>query len=248
MCGAQNASESFCIAEIWQRHSCGWSGRRRQLDRWRRDIKKGPLGKTNGPSLGRKRPRWATTHREDQTCRYAAYGLVRGAVQLRRSGSGYISACMWLIRNETRFFDRSVTLFEGKLAPRPVCLEKTWIARTRCQQIEIAVTTDRTTASRAHLEFAHVLADISADAILPYFRKPLAVGNKAGPSAFDPVTAADRAAERAIRKAVLARFPDHGYRRRGVRRRRRQGPLPLVDRSDRRHAGLHHRAPRCGER
>ena len=27
---------------------------------------------------------------------------------------------------------------------------------------------------------------------------------------FDPVTAADRAAERAIRKAVIARFPDHG--------------------------------------
>jgi myo-inositol-1(or 4)-monophosphatase len=72
------------------------------------------------------------------------------------------------------------------------------------------VTTDRTAATRAHLEFAHGLADVSAAAILPYFRKPLAVTNKAGPSAFDPVTAADRAAERAIRKAVLARFPDHG--------------------------------------
>ena len=43
-----------------------------------------------------------------------------------------------------------------------------------------------------------------------YFRKPLRVANKAGPAAFDPVTAADRAAERAIRKAVRARFPDHG--------------------------------------
>jgi myo-inositol-1(or 4)-monophosphatase len=72
------------------------------------------------------------------------------------------------------------------------------------------VTTDRNRATRAHLEFAHVLADISAGGILPYFRKPLTISNKAGPSAFDPVTAADRAAERAIRKAIVARFPDHG--------------------------------------
>ena len=34
--------------------------------------------------------------------------------------------------------------------------------------------------------------------------------NKAGLAAFDPVTAADRAAERAIRKAIAARYPDHG--------------------------------------
>ncbi len=72
------------------------------------------------------------------------------------------------------------------------------------------MTSSRNIASKAELEFAHVLADISADAILPYFRKPVAVKNKAGPAAFDPVTAADRAAERAIRKAVMARFPDHG--------------------------------------
>jgi len=72
------------------------------------------------------------------------------------------------------------------------------------------VTTDRNTATKIYLEFAHVLADISARAILPYFRKPLTIANKAGPSAFDPVTAADRAAERAIRKAVQVRFPDHG--------------------------------------
>jgi myo-inositol-1(or 4)-monophosphatase len=73
-----------------------------------------------------------------------------------------------------------------------------------------AVTTAPPAASRAHLEFAHALADLSAGAILPYFRKRLAVSNKAGPGAFDPVTAADRAAERAIRKAVHARIPDHG--------------------------------------
>jgi myo-inositol-1(or 4)-monophosphatase len=63
---------------------------------------------------------------------------------------------------------------------------------------------------RTHLDFAHVLADISGQAILPYFRKRLTVKNKAGLSGFDPVTAADRAAERAIRKAVVRRFPSHG--------------------------------------
>ena len=54
------------------------------------------------------------------------------------------------------------------------------------------------------------MAELSAAAILPYFRKPLTVSNKAGAAGFDPVTAADRAAERAIRKAVVDRFPDHG--------------------------------------
>jgi myo-inositol-1(or 4)-monophosphatase len=60
------------------------------------------------------------------------------------------------------------------------------------------------------VEFAHVLADISGKTILPYFRKPIRVDNKADASTFDPVTAADRAAERGIRKAIRARFPDHG--------------------------------------
>lgn len=65
-------------------------------------------------------------------------------------------------------------------------------------------------ASKAHVEFAHVLADIAGRAVLPYFRRPLAVENKSAHAGFDPVTAADRAAERAIREAVQARFPEHG--------------------------------------
>jgi myo-inositol-1(or 4)-monophosphatase len=63
---------------------------------------------------------------------------------------------------------------------------------------------------RAHLGFAHSLADRSGAVIRPYFRKALAVTSKGGRAAFDPVTAADRAAERIIRKAILARYPDHG--------------------------------------
>jgi myo-inositol-1(or 4)-monophosphatase len=61
------------------------------------------------------------------------------------------------------------------------------------------------------LDLAHLLGDISGAAILPFFRKRLTVANKAGRNGYDPVTAADRAAERVIRKAVRQRFPDHGF-------------------------------------
>jgi myo-inositol-1(or 4)-monophosphatase len=57
--------------------------------------------------------------------------------------------------------------------------------------------------------FLHHLADIAADAILPYFRKPIAFESKSG-KRFDPVTAADLDAERAIRAAIRAAYPDHG--------------------------------------
>jgi myo-inositol-1(or 4)-monophosphatase len=60
------------------------------------------------------------------------------------------------------------------------------------------------------LDFAHGLADLSGGIIRPYFRKPLAVSNKGVAGGYDPVTAADRAAERAIRKAVARQWPEHG--------------------------------------
>ena len=63
---------------------------------------------------------------------------------------------------------------------------------------------------KTYLAFAHELADFAGAATLPYFRRRLAVRNKAGEKGFDPVTAADRAAERTMRKAIAARFPDHG--------------------------------------
>ena len=58
--------------------------------------------------------------------------------------------------------------------------------------------------------FAVELAKIAAEASLPFFRTELAEINKAGPGAFDPVTEGDRAAERALRAAITARYPDHG--------------------------------------
>ena len=50
----------------------------------------------------------------------------------------------------------------------------------------------------------------AAAVTLPLFRTGLDVENKAGAGAFDPVTAADRGAEAAIRKMIAERFPDHG--------------------------------------
>lgn len=60
------------------------------------------------------------------------------------------------------------------------------------------------------LQIAHDLADSSATVTLRHFRKRPSVDNKAGAGAFDPVTEADRGAERAICKMLKQRLPDHG--------------------------------------
>ena len=72
------------------------------------------------------------------------------------------------------------------------------------------------TGSAASIRFesllgtAHELADRSADATLPYFRKRVTVDNKAKGGDFDPVTAADRKAEKVISKLIRETYPDHG--------------------------------------
>ena len=58
--------------------------------------------------------------------------------------------------------------------------------------------------------FAIDLAHAAGAAILPLFRAENGLEDKGGPGAFDPVTAADRGAEAAMRTAIAARFPDHG--------------------------------------
>src|SRR6201989_2425457 len=58
--------------------------------------------------------------------------------------------------------------------------------------------------------FVDQLAGASSDAILPFFRTSLSVKNKAGLGKFDPVTAADRAAETAMRTLIRQNFPEHG--------------------------------------
>jgi inositol-phosphate phosphatase / L-galactose 1-phosphate phosphatase / histidinol-phosphatase len=59
----------------------------------------------------------------------------------------------------------------------------------------------------AFLVFAQRLADGAGEVIRPYFRKPLAVVDKADLS---PVTAADRQAEEMMRALIEAHYPEHG--------------------------------------
>jgi histidinol phosphatase-like enzyme (inositol monophosphatase family) len=55
------------------------------------------------------------------------------------------------------------------------------------------------------LELAHTAGGIAH----AHFRQPVVVENKSA-SSFDPVTNADRAIERVLRAAIVARYPDHG--------------------------------------
>jgi myo-inositol-1(or 4)-monophosphatase len=58
--------------------------------------------------------------------------------------------------------------------------------------------------------FIDQLASISGNAIRPFFRTSLGVEDKSRGGAFDPVTAADRAAEQAMRTLIREKFPAHG--------------------------------------
>jgi len=63
---------------------------------------------------------------------------------------------------------------------------------------------------QAIVRVAHELADISGPVILKHFRKAVPVENKAAGGAFDPVTKADRGAEKAIVQALAAKMPNDG--------------------------------------
>jgi len=58
--------------------------------------------------------------------------------------------------------------------------------------------------------FAVELSRRAAEVALPFFRAEFEQVNKAEGGAFDPVTEADRAAERALRALINERYPDHG--------------------------------------
>jgi myo-inositol-1(or 4)-monophosphatase len=58
--------------------------------------------------------------------------------------------------------------------------------------------------------FVDRLASVSGETILPFFRTALAIENKQTGGGFDPVTAADRAAEDAMRTLIRKNFPEHG--------------------------------------
>lgn len=54
-------------------------------------------------------------------------------------------------------------------------------------------------------------ADESGKVILPFFRGEFSVDHKQGKGLFDPVTEADRAAEKAIRDIIFKHYPTHGF-------------------------------------
>jgi len=58
--------------------------------------------------------------------------------------------------------------------------------------------------------FVDELATLAGNTILPFFRTALSIENKSQGSGFDPVTAADRAAEAAMRALIHRTFPHHG--------------------------------------
>lgn len=73
------------------------------------------------------------------------------------------------------------------------------ISQTGLDEVEFA----------ALLTFAHALADRSGRVLLPYFRALESVEDKSNCGNFDPVTSADRAAEKVIRAAIEERYPAH---------------------------------------
>jgi myo-inositol-1(or 4)-monophosphatase len=58
--------------------------------------------------------------------------------------------------------------------------------------------------------FVDELASVSGETIRPFFRTALGIENKSPGGGFDPVTAADRAAEVAMRTLIKKTFPAHG--------------------------------------
>ena len=58
--------------------------------------------------------------------------------------------------------------------------------------------------------FVDELAAVAGETIRPFFRTALSVENKSDSGGFDPVTAADRAAEAAMRALIKRTFPNHG--------------------------------------
>src|SRR6266853_2291299 len=91
----------------------------------------------------------------------------------------------------------------------------TWSILPSCARAEGE---DRPTPRRGGPEMTAVdfeafvgdLATVSGDAIKPFFRTSLGIEDKSCGGAFDPVTAADRAAEQAMRTLIREKFPAHG--------------------------------------
>ncbi len=60
------------------------------------------------------------------------------------------------------------------------------------------------------VSFVDRLADVSGEAILPFFRSSIGADDKSKGGVFDPVTEGDRAGELAMRRLINQTFPTHG--------------------------------------
>ena len=85
------------------------------------------------------------------------------------------------------------------------------------------------------MRFAERLADAARAETLPRWRTGCAAADKNEGGAWDPVTEADREAERAMRRLIEAEFPDHGIQGEEFRGSAGGGPLVLEPRPGRRH-------------
>lgn len=66
------------------------------------------------------------------------------------------------------------------------------------------------TQTEEFLAFAETLADAARGVILPYFRSEALSAHNKKADAYDPVTAADKGAEAAMRAIITRTYPEHG--------------------------------------
>ena len=79
-----------------------------------------------------------------------------------------------------------------------------------------------------YLAFACRVAAAAGAAILPHFRRAIAVEDKGGKRDYDPVTEADRSAESLIRDEIARAYPTHGIFGEELGRTRGASPLTWV--------------------
>jgi myo-inositol-1(or 4)-monophosphatase len=65
---------------------------------------------------------------------------------------------------------------------------------------------------QSFVRFAHQLADLSRQVTLEHWQSGFSTEDKSGGGEFDPVTEADRGAERALRALIEREHPEHGIR------------------------------------
>ena len=148
----------------------------------------------------------------------------------------------------TGFRDRSATSERGS-RQRPVASPAGPAGRSGagCAGRAREAAMDERAEVEARLAVALPMVEEAGRLALAHFRRPIAVENKLGPGAFDPVTAADRERRGADPRRLgrgLARQPDRG-RGGGLHPGRQR--LVLDHRPDRRHPRLHLRRARLGD-